>query len=220
MKHGRGKFTYPDGSTYCGDWKHNMKHGFGKYLYENGDVYEGTWKNDVKHGVGTYKYKETDITTKATWIEGQLKGPIEILYENFRYHGYWNKEHPVGDGAFSFDMKYMLTGHVDFYPNPEFVQKKESETSKVESNEIKESFVETSVNSIPKCIPQFVAHNIEPYDYSKLPQHPIQLPSADSTSTICTQSSKSEVQVYQVQSPVLIAADPVEYEEEPRENEL
>lgn len=221
LKHGRGKFTYPDGSSYCGDWKHNMKHGFGRYLYENGDIYEGTWKNDVKHGVGTYKYKETDITTKATWIDGTLKGPIEILYANFRYHGYWNKDHPVGEGAFSFGMKHMLPGHVDFYPNPDFVQKKDSETS----NEIPKSFDENAVNSVPKCIPQFIAHNIETFDYSKLPQHPMQLPTADSASTICTQSSKSEVHIYQVQSPILIAADPVEFEElqeeekETRENE-
>lgn len=41
LKHGFGKFYYPDGSVYCGEWKQNKKHGNGKYIYENGDVYEG-----------------------------------------------------------------------------------------------------------------------------------------------------------------------------------
>jgi MORN repeat len=189
-----------------------MKHGFGKYFFENGDIYEGTWKNDAKHGVGTYKYKEAQIMIRATWVDGSLKGPIEVFYPNFRYHGYWNKKHPVGEGAFSFGMKYMLQGHYDFYPNPDFVEQKGSETSQSESNDVKN---DVEVSLFPRCLPQFVAHNIQAYDYSKLPQQPMPLPTSDSISTVCTSSTKSdsEVQVYKISSPILIAADLVDAED-------
>lgn len=207
LKHGRGKFTYPDGSTYCGHWKKNMKHGFGKYTYENGDYFEGNWRKDVRYGVGSYKFKEADISIKATWFEGTPKGPIEIFYPNFRYHGYWNKQNPVGLGVFSFG-KYMLRGNVNFYPNPEFGEGKDEDR---ESQQVEENDKECVDDSVPKCLPQFIAHDILPYDYSKLPQQPMQLPTADSVTDLCSESSKSdiEIQIFQVQSPILITADPV-----------
>jgi radial spoke head protein 1 len=200
VKHGKGKFTYPDGSTYWGDWKRDMKHGFGKYLYDNGDVYEGTWVNDVKHGVGSYKYSEVELTVKGTWIEGFLKGPIEIIHSNYRYHGYWNGSHPVGEGVFTFDMKVSLPGHIAFYTNG-------SKATSVNSSDVDPSGIATE-QSAP-CLPEFVAHNIEPYSYSKLPQHPFPLPTTDSASTIATESSKSDVDV-----PMLITADLISDNEE------
>ena len=225
VKHGRGKFTYPDGSNYCGDWRMNSKNGFGKYLYDNLDVYEGSWVNDVKHGVGTYKFNEANITIKATWVEGTLKGPIEIFYPSFHYHGYWNQHHPVGEGVFSFSSKHMLCGHIDFFPNPDFVSNK---NPKISSNEVIENVSEiigslaTESQSreyaeIPRCRPEFVAHCIEPYNYSKLPQHPFPLPAVDSIVSTCSASSGSEVEVFQVQPPILITADPIDSDEEHNE---
>lgn len=119
LKHGTGKFNYPDGSWYWGCWKENKKRGFGKYCYANGDVYEGTWKDDLKHGVGTYKYQEAEISIRAVWEKGSPKGPVEIFYPNFRYHGYINKNQPIGEGVFSFGAKYMQPGHVETFPNLE-----------------------------------------------------------------------------------------------------
>lgn len=179
--------NYPDGSTYCGAWKQNDRHGFGKYVYPNGDRFEGIWTNDSKHGVGNYKFAEADISIRATWIENVLKGPIEIFFQNFRYHGYWNDLHPVGDGAFTFDMKYLLSGHISMIPNP-LDPKSTSEAIKVNENG------EKSVSIEPRCVPVFIPHEVLPYDICKLPQQPMQLSSVD---------------VLKVRSPMLIVAGPL-----------
>lgn len=194
MKHGSGKFCYPDGSWYFGGWKHNKKHGFGKYVYENGDCYDGSWKEDVKHGVGTYTYREAEVVFRATWNEGSLKGPIEINYANFLYNGYWNKDGPKGEGVFSFRMKYMLPGHVESFVKFSGEESASLETlfnkkiSKIQTNP------QEGKNNGPTndgvCVPRFIAHEIQPYEYKILVQ-PIPLPRADSVKSFCTQSSKS-----------------------------
>lgn len=62
MKYGVGQMTYPDGSRYEGDWRHDLKHGFGAYYYPNGDIYEGAWFKGKRHGLGTYFYAENQVT--------------------------------------------------------------------------------------------------------------------------------------------------------------
>ena len=203
LKHGLGKFIYCDGSVYAGNWKSDQKHGFGKYIYENGDIYEGTWKKDVKHGVGVYKYREATIAFKANWIDGLPKGPIEIFYQNFRYHGSWNKNMPVGEGVFSFGMKYIIPGHIEMCFKPLSGGTKSLETLKLfnmESSRLPSKLVgreslksrnenENATESDIACVPRFVAHENSRYDYSKMPLQPIPLPQGDSSTTICTQSS-------------------------------
>lgn len=181
-KHGIGKLVYPDGSWYDGAWEYNKKQGFGKYSYENGDIYEGAWRDDLKHGVGSFKYKEVEVCIRGTWVEGELKGPIEVCHQNYRYHGYWNKNRPVGDGAFSFGMKFMIIGQVEMLPDEPSVDLKTSEVAQVGSEE---------QEMVARCQPVFIARDVQRYDYCKLPQQPIQLPQADSVSSLCTESSVS-----------------------------
>lgn len=142
--------------------------------------------------------------SSATWNEGELKGPIEINYGNFLYHGYWNKHSPVGEGAFSFDMKYVLPGHIEMIPSGGAIDKRTSEV-----NEGREKSIIAEDNSV-QCVPRFIAHEIERYNYSKLPQQPISLPKKDSTSTLCTQSSCSsnedEIQSVRGPYPTLVEA--------------
>lgn len=196
LKHGLGKFSYPDGSWYYGDWKHGKKNGFGQYVFGNGDIYDGAWKDDVKHGMGTYNYYEAEIVIKATWIEGQPRGPIEIFYSNFIYHGYWKDESPVGEGAFSFRMKHLLQGHVERVFKPAGDESKSLETLKLFN--MKSSKGKTNLkdeneerSAIGSCVTRFIAHSIEPYEYKRLAQQPIPLPKEDSVVTLCSQSSKS-----------------------------
>lgn len=222
LKHGHGKFFYPDGSVYCGEWKENKKHGYGKYTYDNGDVYEGGWKNNVKHGLGTYKYQENDVIFNGTFVDGIAKGQVEIIYpNNMRYYGSWKENFPVGEGVFTYDMKYMQPGHIKMIPesikttqpmlpsdDDEIIEVKLSD-----ENQKPLSPSNTQRQQQPKCTPHFITHEITKYDYTKLPQHPIPPPQSDSSnsSSIChsksSSSSEIEVHLYQVQSPVLIAAD-------------
>jgi hypothetical protein len=48
MKHGRGKYKYPDGSFYEGEFENNKKHGKGYYKAANGDIYEGEFKDGLR----------------------------------------------------------------------------------------------------------------------------------------------------------------------------
>ena len=63
--HGRGKFTFLDGTKYVGDFIDGKKSGHGRIAYANGYVYDGEFLEDAPHGMGTY-------TTKKGIYEGQL----------------------------------------------------------------------------------------------------------------------------------------------------
>lgn len=59
MKHGFGKYTWQNGSSYSGGWSEDMMHGHGTYTFENQDSYTGAWENDAKCGVGTYRWSDS-----------------------------------------------------------------------------------------------------------------------------------------------------------------
>jgi len=41
MKHGKGKFSWPDGSYYEGEMHENLIEGSGKYVWSDGRTYNG-----------------------------------------------------------------------------------------------------------------------------------------------------------------------------------
>jgi radial spoke head protein 1 len=214
MKHGCGKFNYPDGSVYCGQWKNNKKHGSGKYTYRNGDTFDGMWKENVKHGVGVYTFQEVCISFRTLWVENAPKGPIEIFYPHFRYHGYVTENNLVGNGVYSFNMKYMQIGHNENYPEENSVQDDDIDDGGSKNHEFQ--LPNESEQIKDKLSTRFIAHRILPYNYSCLPQHPFPPPQTDSEISLCTDSSKSEAEIhlYQVQSPILIEANPIEGEDD------
>ena len=38
---------------YEGQWKDGLKHGKGRFIYPDGDVYDGEWQDGKAHGHGT-----------------------------------------------------------------------------------------------------------------------------------------------------------------------
>ena len=44
--------VYEDCSVYEGDWLNDLRHGHGKYTWPNAIVYNGEWKNDSQDGKG------------------------------------------------------------------------------------------------------------------------------------------------------------------------
>ena len=40
-------------TVYNGDWSKDTRHGKGKYTWPNGNVYDGEWNNGKQHGIGT-----------------------------------------------------------------------------------------------------------------------------------------------------------------------
>ena len=57
---GLGKFTFPDGDTYEGEFKDWDMNGQGTYTWSDGKKYVGEWKNGKRNGQGT-----------QTWLDGR-----------------------------------------------------------------------------------------------------------------------------------------------------
>ena len=68
-----GSHTFPDGSTYIGEWKNNKYNGQGTYTFANGDRYMGNHKDGKAHGQGTFNY-----VSGAKYVG---------LHKNHKYHG-------------------------------------------------------------------------------------------------------------------------------------
>ena len=62
--HGRGKMTFPDGSTYEGDFDDGEPHGEGKMTFSDGSTREGVWRKGSMHDKGA----------KVTYCIGKLGG--------------------------------------------------------------------------------------------------------------------------------------------------
>merc|ERR1711937_464444 len=63
IKHGKGKFTYRDGSYYDGEWKCDHANGTGVYrcIGDDGNyfsTYTGPWVDDIKEGKGKEEYED------------------------------------------------------------------------------------------------------------------------------------------------------------------
>ena len=48
--HGRGKYVFPNGNTYEGQYEAGVRHGKGKFTYANGGVYTGGFASGKKNG--------------------------------------------------------------------------------------------------------------------------------------------------------------------------
>jgi hypothetical protein len=67
---GKGKYVWPTGNIYEGDWVNGNRHGKGKYIWKNGDVFEGDFVNG--NGTGTMTYANGK-TKKGKWKDFEFK---------------------------------------------------------------------------------------------------------------------------------------------------
>ena len=97
-EHGRGKFTFTDGTIYVGDFIDGEKSGRGRIDYADGYVYDGEFLEDAPHGMGTY-------TTKKGIYEGQMvfgfkEGLGKMTFANGDvYEGNFIKDRIEGEGT-------------------------------------------------------------------------------------------------------------------------
>lgn len=62
--------TWPDQSTYEGEFHAGKMEGFGKRTYTNGNIHEGMWYQDKPHGPGKI-FKASDGSYKeGEWDMG------------------------------------------------------------------------------------------------------------------------------------------------------
>ena len=130
IKTGYGKFVYPSGAYYEGQWKDNKKHGKGILINSDGKtIYEGHWMNDKYHGKGIlhnlniiyindeFEYKDFNYLDKK-WFKydgifsEDLKNGKGILYlsNSERFYGNFEKDIINGSGSFYTKNGDMISG--------------------------------------------------------------------------------------------------------------
>ncbi len=66
---GKGKFIWPDGRSYEGDYLDDKKHGLGTFKWKDGKMYKGQWGNGKQEGEGTLT--ENGVSRRGQWKEGE-----------------------------------------------------------------------------------------------------------------------------------------------------
>ncbi len=89
--------TYPDGSSYKGEFENNLKNGKGVLKLSNGDVYNGYWKNNDIYGQGTYTKSNGDVF-KGTWTNGACGSGTLTTLNGDVYTGSWMNNKIRGQG--------------------------------------------------------------------------------------------------------------------------
>ena len=49
-RNGKGRYTYPKGGYYEGEWENGKYNGHGTHVDAKGRVYVGSWNDGNKHG--------------------------------------------------------------------------------------------------------------------------------------------------------------------------
>ncbi|EFJ28779.1 hypothetical protein SELMODRAFT_89459 [Selaginella moellendorffii] len=127
-----GKFYYPGGGTYEGDWilqpplppvpgapppadpaaadkPKRLRDGKGHYIDGNYS-YEGEWKNDLMHGPGSFKYA-SGASYEGTWENGKYHGNGTFKWPDGRsYAGEWRENRMHGIGSYVDNEGHTWTG--------------------------------------------------------------------------------------------------------------
>ncbi|KAJ8768171.1 hypothetical protein K2173_021111 [Erythroxylum novogranatense] len=96
---GKGKILWPSGAKYEGDISGGYLHGFGTFIGPNGSEYLGTWRMNIQHGLGKKKYPNSDIY-EGSWKEGVQEGSGKYSWNNGNiYIGSWKGGTMSGRGV-------------------------------------------------------------------------------------------------------------------------
>jgi hypothetical protein len=97
-KHGKGKYTWADGSIYSGQWVENKINGVGVYLWKDGRRYYGQWKDNDMEGIGIYFYSD-GMRYDGQYLKDKKEGyGMYQWIDGRRFEGWWHngKQHGLG----------------------------------------------------------------------------------------------------------------------------
>ena len=75
---GFGAETYPDGTSYEGQFEQGLRSGLGVYYFTNGRMYEGQWQKGVREGVGVERFESAGASEAE--VEAAVKGAVIVTY--------------------------------------------------------------------------------------------------------------------------------------------
>lgn len=100
----RETYTYPDGTTYVGEWENGKRHGYGKWTRPDGTHYVGEWVNDKPDGQGILT-KIGGGMYSGEWKEGKRHGyGIWTRPDGSSYSGEWI------EGKFVDEKRHVVNG--------------------------------------------------------------------------------------------------------------
>ena len=70
MMNGKGKYTWPDGNEYEGEYINDKREGQGKFKWKNGDIFEGTFHDGKPNGKGIIINKGSKY--KGEFVKGHF----------------------------------------------------------------------------------------------------------------------------------------------------
>ncbi len=116
VKQGKMFYTYPNGSTYDGNWIDDKRHGEGIYIHmDNGEqiyTYKGNFENDVFHGQGTWTDHKTNNSLIGEFKNGlRYKGKYTNNVDLHTFTGYFDEnELYTGEGRLDIFDGRIITG--------------------------------------------------------------------------------------------------------------
>lgn len=75
---GSGRYAYPDGSSYRGEFQNQLPHGVGVFHYANGDRYEGEFSRGLRDGEGIL-IRRDQRRLEGYWRAGEFLSAEEPL---------------------------------------------------------------------------------------------------------------------------------------------
>jgi len=95
---GQGKVTYPNRSTYEGQFQQYMRHGKGILTLSEGTKYDSEWRNDERHGKGKEIWADGTIFV-GSYIKGMRHGHGVMTWpEGSKYSGHFERGRANGVG--------------------------------------------------------------------------------------------------------------------------
>jgi len=77
--HGCGKYSWPDGRTFCGQYADDQKQGFGIFTWKDGRRFEGFWHQGKQHGWGVTYKPNGEVLKMGIWNMGhQPETPEDV----------------------------------------------------------------------------------------------------------------------------------------------